>query len=434
MAGLLSSCATTGIGAKDSSGPKRVVMISIDGLRPEFYLSDRFVTPNLHALVRDGVSATGVRPVAPSQTYPNHATLLTGVLPREHGIESNRIFSTKAAPDSDLWHWFAADVHALTLWQSAKNAGRKVAILRWPSTVGANVDWSIPEIFGTPGIDLHRDFKIATSMADPVFMTQALNHLGRAQIDTIADLDDLAASTAQMLLQTDNPDFMLVHLIQADMVQHLTGRDSQQTKDAIEAVDRLVGQIRNALNSEFPTDIIIVGDHGFADYDNVVHPNKLFADRAWLLTKDGRITDWSVVADAEGPQALIYVKKTTPLAAVKNLLLANARLHYTVLDGAALKQLGLYPLAAFAIIANKGYTIAQDTIAPSLVTHEPALRGQHGYDSDMPEMSTGFLAAGPGIAKGRSLGAIDILAIAPTVAALLQIPLPAAKNEPLNLK
>lgn len=437
----MSACATgrhtTEMGPPPNQ-PKRVVLISIDGLRPEFYLSEQFNTPNLHAIAREGVSASGVRPVFPSQTYPNHATLLTGVLPRKHGIYANRPFSEKVGPSNDRWYWYASDVKALTLWQSAKNAGRKVAILRWPSTIGANVDWILPEIFGSPGVDVRRDSKIAFSKGDPAFIARALHHFERDSLDSVADLDALATGTARMLLESDQPDLVLVHLIQADLEQHNTGRDSEQTRTAVENIDRLIGQIRDALDPSRPTDLLIVGDHGFADYNNLVHLNTLFAKRGWLAVKEHQITRWTVVADVEGPQAAIYVKKPALRSTVTKLLRANASSYYKVLDRAELNRLGAYPGAACAVVANKGYAIASNTslenLEGPLLTHEKTTRGQHGYDSDLPEMQTGFLAMGPGIAKGRTLGAINILDVAPTVASLLGVALPNAQRAPLDLK
>src|SRR6185503_8787817 len=77
---------------------KKVVLISIDGFRPEFYLEDRYLTPTLKSLRDQGVFAIGAEPVFPSLTYPNHTTLITGVYPSKHGVLSNTLFSWQKGP------------------------------------------------------------------------------------------------------------------------------------------------------------------------------------------------------------------------------------------------------------------------------------------------------------------------------------------------
>jgi hypothetical protein len=66
-----------------------VLMISIDGLKPEYvtHASDHGLhIPTLRRFLIEGSYADGVVPVLPSVTYPDHTTLVTGVWPAEHGI------------------------------------------------------------------------------------------------------------------------------------------------------------------------------------------------------------------------------------------------------------------------------------------------------------------------------------------------------------
>jgi hypothetical protein len=49
-------------------------------------------------------------------------------------------------------------------------------------------------------------------------------------------------------------------------------------------------------------------------------------------------------------------------------------------------------------------------------------------------MRASFFLAGPGIAHHRDLGLIDMRQIAPTVAELLNVPMPTAKATALNVK
>jgi arylsulfatase A-like enzyme len=58
-------------------------------------------------------------------------------------------------------------------------------------------------------------------------------------------------------------------------------------------------------------------------------------------------------------------------------------------------------------------------------------RGSHGHLATHPGMLTGLVAAGPGIPEGRRIGEATQLDVAPTVAALLGLTLPAAERPPL---
>jgi hypothetical protein len=55
----------------------------------------------------------------------------------------------------------------------------------------------------------------------------------------------------------------------------------------------------------------------------------------------------------------------------------------------------------------------------------------HGYRPEMPAMATGFILAGPGIRRGAELPFVRQLDVAPTLAALLGVPLEAALGLPI---
>src|SRR5512144_1109059 len=72
-----------------------IVLISIDGLKPDYVLdADKHALkiPNLRRLVAEGAHASGVTGVLPTVTYPSHTTMVTGVAPAKHGIVANSPF------------------------------------------------------------------------------------------------------------------------------------------------------------------------------------------------------------------------------------------------------------------------------------------------------------------------------------------------------
>src|SRR6187402_1948363 len=81
-----------------------VILITIDGFRPDFYLEPNWHTPNLRALMQDGFHAVGVNSVFPSMTYPSHTTIVTGVQPVKHGIYYNGMYGPNGPSGKIYWN------------------------------------------------------------------------------------------------------------------------------------------------------------------------------------------------------------------------------------------------------------------------------------------------------------------------------------------
>jgi choline-sulfatase len=77
-------------GPAPSPGPPSLLLITIDTLRPDAlgWISGRNATPAIDSLAREGFRfPAAVSPVP--LTLPAHATILTGLLPRRHGLRAN---------------------------------------------------------------------------------------------------------------------------------------------------------------------------------------------------------------------------------------------------------------------------------------------------------------------------------------------------------
>src|ERR1035438_3019711 len=88
-----------------------VLMISIDGLKPEYVTqadAKGMKVPYLRSMMRDGAYAEGVVGVWPTVTYPSHTTLLTGVAPAlspprsSHKVAASENHFVHVAPDPIL--------------------------------------------------------------------------------------------------------------------------------------------------------------------------------------------------------------------------------------------------------------------------------------------------------------------------------------------
>src|SRR5262249_58878045 len=131
-------------GQAGRSTPERhIIIVSIDGLRPDFYLDETWAAPELRALLRAGSHALAAEGGFPTVTYPNHATIVTGARPARHGVLSNTI--PTSAGTRRRGHEEASDLRAAPIWEWARAAGLTTAAVSWPVTAGARIDLLVPE-------------------------------------------------------------------------------------------------------------------------------------------------------------------------------------------------------------------------------------------------------------------------------------------------
>src|SRR5882757_435365 len=126
-----------------------VVVISLDGF-PAYALDDpKLPVPNLRRLMHEGASASRMRAVNPTVTWPNHTTMVTGVLPPEHGLIYNgTAVRTAAWPPVKLDFSIEKQkmVHAVTVYDLAHQAGLTTAQMDWVAINNApTITWEFPE-------------------------------------------------------------------------------------------------------------------------------------------------------------------------------------------------------------------------------------------------------------------------------------------------
>src|ERR1700741_3988280 len=103
------------------AGAAPLLLISIDGLHPRYVTQSQdpdLQIPNLRSFVKEGAYAEGAVAVAPTVTYPNHTTVVTGCSPSKDGILSNTPFDP-LLKNREGWYWYAEDIKVPTLWSAA---------------------------------------------------------------------------------------------------------------------------------------------------------------------------------------------------------------------------------------------------------------------------------------------------------------------------
>lgn len=416
-----------------------VMLISVDGLRPDAILDAEahgLKVPNLRTMVREGAYSSGVLGVLPTLTYPSHTTLLTGAAPARHGILANTTFDP-FNKNQQGWYWYAEDIKAVTLWGAAQKAGLGTANVYWPVSVGAPIDWNLPQIWRTGTAD---DLKLQRALSTPGLEQELVAKLGRfpGGEEETATEDAIRARFAIEILRTKHPRFITVYLTGLDTQQHKTGPFSSEANAVLEKLDAVVGELRAAAEANAPgrAYVCVVSDHGFAKVEHDVNLYLAFA-QAGLFSVDatGSITGWKAMPWPAGGAAAVMLADPSDAATREKVraLLAGLAADPAngidrVLNADELQQAEGFSGAAFFVSFKIGYELGY--ARSGTLVSAPSYGGMHGYLPQNPEMRSSFFLTGPRVTRG-SLGEIDMRSIAPTLAHLLNLHLPDAELGPL---
>lgn len=428
-------------GATASAGS--LLLISIDGLPPRYVTeASRFglAIPNLRRFVTEGAHAAGVIAVTPTVTYPNHTTLVTGVLPAQHGIITNTTFDPQNL-NRDGWYWYAEDIRVPTLWSAAAAARLRTAAVNWPVTVGERIDLLLPEYWRTSTPD---DQKLLRALTKPEGLLDRLQKKLGPFVDGNTDTleSDRVRTRYALELLRERPKFMAVHLVALDGTQHRDGPETATAFAVLEAIDAMVGELVAAARAaDSEVTVAVVSDHGFIATHTAVNLRAAFVGAGLIRLGQSptEVSAWEAQVWHGGASAGVVLRDPQDqgaLARVRALLEEAAREPRNgiarILDAGELAAAGAFPGASFAVEFAPGFYLG-NALTGNL-TVPAGSRGTHGYLPQRPEMHASFFIQGPTVAAGRDLGVIDLRRIAPTLARLLGLRLPSATEPELALR
>jgi predicted AlkP superfamily pyrophosphatase or phosphodiesterase len=194
---------------------RRVVIVSIDGLRPDAIFPASM--SNLITLMQSGAFSLGAQTVFPSVTLVAHASMLTGLCPSKHGL---------------LWNEY------------------------------------LPERGYAPGTDL---FDLAHAAGLKTIMYIGSDKMRQivepASIDRFIYIEDRDSVIMGSLVAHFPQDFglLFVHLVATDIAGHAAGWMSQYQLNTIHLADDALGMLLaelDARNLRGETLIIVTSDHG----------------------------------------------------------------------------------------------------------------------------------------------------------------------------
>jgi predicted AlkP superfamily pyrophosphatase or phosphodiesterase len=427
---------TSGLAQQQS--PPLLVMISVDGMRPDYVAeadAHGAKVPNLRRFLKEGTYADGVVGVVPTVTYPSHTTLVTGVWPEKHGILANTTFDP-LQQNQGGWYWYTEDIRVPTLWDVAAAAGRTTASIQWPVTVGAHITWNIPEFWRASTPD---DAKLLRAVSTRGLLEEARAELGeyRGGIDTSAAGDENRGQYTEWILEKKHPALLTLHLSALDHIEHETGPFSPEAIAVLEIIDSTIGKIRTTAERLAPgrAYLAVVSDHGFVRTDAQLNLFPLFRDAKLITVNEkGKITDWKAIPWPTGGSAAIVLKDpgdAETLSQVRELLAKVASDPANgvdrILEADELHKRGGYPPASFFLGLKPGWRTGSSLDGPAL--SKTKVGGTHGAMPDLPDLHASFFLIGPGVPAGKSLGTIDMRDVAPTLAHEIGLSLPSADGK-----
>lgn len=204
---------------------KHVIIISIDGLRPDALFAA--LTPNIDSLIERGAYSPQAQTIMNSVTLPSHASMVSGMVPEKHGI---------------LWGlpyigW--PGMNGPTLFNVVHDAGHSTGMIFGKEKLNYLVlGDSVDKLFG---VDAH----------DPEIKEQAIE-----------------------FIEEGLPEVLFIHFPDTDRVGHAYGWMSSNQFQSVTFVDGLIGEIVAALENEGYLDSTLIiltadhGGHGFAHGDD----------------------------------------------------------------------------------------------------------------------------------------------------------------------
>ncbi len=304
------------------AGP--IVFISIDTLRADrlpIYGYEKITTPAIDALATDGLVFDHAWAHSP-QTLPSHASIMTGLLPFEHGVRDNMGFSLKPG--------------AWTLAGALRSAG--YATGGFVSAYVLRADVGIGQ-----GFDAYDDRLPAASPEVAI---------GDVQRD---GADTLAAAEAWLSSRTSSKFFLFLHLYEPHTPYAPPARYAKGDPydGEIAYADELVGKLIATLKSRGLYDdalIVLLSDHGegLGDHGEMEHGLFLYRETMHvplIVKRPGRRGAGTRVAAPVQhidlvPSLLSMIQAPVP-AGLRGRSLAP------VMDGGAIPEQGLYAEAMY---------------------------------------------------------------------------------------
>ncbi|CAN8326508.1 unnamed protein product [Cochlearia groenlandica] len=366
-----------------------VLLISSDGFRFGYQFKSKL--PNIHRLISNGTEAeTGLIPVFPTLTFPNHYSIVTGLYPAYHGIINNEFVDPETGKvftmSSHEPEWWLGE----PLWETVVNQGLKAATYFWPGSEVHKGSWNCPNGYC-------QSYNGSVPFDD--------------RVDTILSYFDLPS--------VDIPSFMTLYFEDPDHQGHQFGPDDPQITEAVVNIDRLIGRLIDGLEKRGifeDVTMIMVGDHGMVGT----------CDKKLIVLDD--LAPWIKIPSS-------WVQYYTPLLSIKppsdhNAADIVAKINQGLSSGKVEngKSLKVYLKED---LPSRLHYVDSDRIPPIIGLVDEGYKveqkkskgkecgGAHGYDNEFFSMRTIFIGHGPMFSKGKKVPSFENVEIYNLISSIL---------------
>ncbi|XP_068652089.1 uncharacterized protein [Aristolochia californica] len=368
-----------------------VILISSDGFR--FGYQFKTPMPNIGRLIANGTEAgTGLIPVFPTLTFPNHYSIVTGLYPAFHGVINN-YFTDPATGDffsmqSHEPKWWLGE----PLWETVVNHGLPAAVYFWPGSEVKKGNWTCPS-------DFCPKYNDSVPFAD--------------RVDGVLGFFDLPSDQI--------PVFMTLYFEDPDHQGHKVGPDDPQITEAVARIDQMIGRLIDGLESRGifeDVTLILVGDHGMV---GTCDKKLIFLDdlAPWIDLPQTWVQSYSPLLAIRPPPGVspsdVVDKMMEGLSSGKmengkylKMFLKEdlpKRLHYHASDR-------IPPIIG---LVEEGFKVEQTR------SKKKECGGAHGYDNAFFSMRTIFIAHGPQFARGTKVQSFENVQIYNLITSILKI-------------
>ncbi|XP_044537597.1 glycerophosphocholine cholinephosphodiesterase ENPP6 [Gracilinanus agilis] len=317
------------LGSPTTVPQRKLLVLLLDGFRHD-YISDEVLESlrGFKEIVRQGVKVDYLTPDFPSLSYPNYYSLMTGRHCEVHQMIGNYMWDPKTNKSFDigvnkdslmpLW-WNGSE----PLWITMTKARRKVSMYYWP---GCEV-----EILGVR----------------PSYCLEYKN------VPTDTDFAN-AVSNALTSLKNGKTDMAAIYYERIDVEGHHYGPSSNQTKNALEALDTVLLHMIMWIQEwglDYELNVILFSDHGMTDI--------FWMDKVIELKEHINLEDLLQMKD-QGPVVSLWPAPGKYSEVFNKLKLVE---HMTVYEKEAIPSRFHYKNGKFVspltLVADKGWFITQ---------------------------------------------------------------------------
>lgn len=367
---LISGLAGCSDAPQEQPQSDKLLLISFDGFRYDYL--QKVDTPHFDTLVSEGVKAEGLIPVFPSNTFPNHYAIATGLYPENSGFVNNTMYD----PEWEEWYrirdreavedgkWYGGE----PIWNTLEKQGIRTGTMFWVGSE-ANIQGMHPTHWKRYDDDMPH----------------------KARVDTVVQW--LSGSEEEAV------DFATLYFSHVDTQGHRYGTESDSVEVAIREADRIMGYLKEQLqdsNLWDRTNILVVSDHGMIDLseekiielDKIVNMDSIeriiWGPLTMIQPKSEKEAEtYEALKAKEGPYR-VYRKENIP----DRYHIKNSR-----------------RVSDIVLIAELGYTIMDSKNKEQFIESLP--RSTHGYDPNEKAMYAFFLAQGSAFKQDTTVQAFQ---------------------------